>query len=309
MKALAVLAVLLLSMISGCKANLDEEGPQLEIVSVSGHLEQNRPSTLTVEIRNSAPVMMQGSEFDARKNDASRIVALLQSEDNRIKVLSGIQEAGTLVPGENRSLNFTALAEDAEVGIYPLQLCINYTRLSQAAVLGDPKLPDIVFQYENASRKEPLQADVVRGPKIQLEESRGEAFPGEESELQLVLINRGDEAAFDLQVEAYPQRPFSIVETEKEPIRIDPDGSIVLKLKILTEGSATSGIFALPCQIIYRDGDMRKDDLAVLVSVRRDWPLGWLLSGTVLLLLLLGGLLGTRKYLRGRKRARRRLRS
>jgi len=234
-------------------------------------------------------------------------VALLQSNDDRIKVLSGPQVAGTLAPGESRSLEFTALAEGAEVGIYPLQLLISYSWLSQVTVSGDENLPDVVFQYEDAVQEVPLQAKAVQGPKLQLEELKGEAFPGEESELQLVLANRGDEPALNLQVEAYPQMPFSSVETGKETTRIDPDGFAVVKLKVLTEENATSGTFALPCQIIYGEGDRRREDLAVLVSVRKAGLFGWLLPGAVLLLLLAISYLGTRRYLSGRKRSRRRL--
>ncbi len=308
MKALAVLVVLLLVAISGRGADEVEDGPHLVISSVVGHLEQNRPSILTILLHNNATALAQGSGFDAKKGDADGIVALLQSGDDRIKVLSGPQGAGTLAPGKNRSLEFTALAEGAEVGIYPLQLCLNYSWLSQVTVSGDENLPDVVFYYEDDAREVPLQTKVVQGPKIQLEELKGEAYSGEESELQLLLANLGDEPALDLQVEAHPQMPFSNVETGKELTRIDPDGSAVVNLKVLTEDNATPGSFALPCQIIYRDGDKRKDDLAVLVSVRRGWPLGWLLSGAVLLLLLAGGFLGTRKYLSGKKKARRRLR-
>jgi hypothetical protein len=308
MKALAVFVVLLLVAISGRGEDKGDDGPHLEISSVFGHFEQDRPSILTILLHNNASALAEGTGFDAKKGDADRIVAFLQSGDDRIKVLSGPQGAGTLAPGENRSLEFTALAEGAEVGIYLLQLCLNYSWLSQVTVSGDENLPDVVFGYEDASQEVPLQAKVVQGPKIQLEELKGEAFPGEESELQLLLTNRGDEPAIDLQLEAYPQMPFSSVETGKEPTRIDPDGSAVVKLKVLTEDNATPGNFALPCQIIYRDGDKRKDDLAVLVSVQRRWPLGWLLSGAVLLLLLIGVFLGARKYLSGRKKARRRLR-
>ena len=37
----------------------------------------------------------------------------------RIKVLSGPQVAGSLAPGENRTLEFMVRSEDADVGIYP----------------------------------------------------------------------------------------------------------------------------------------------------------------------------------------------
>jgi hypothetical protein len=311
MKALAVLVILLLVVISGRGADQGVDGPHLVISSVSGHLELERPSVLTILLHNnaSAPALApaEGAGFDAKKRDASGIVALLQSNDDRIKVLSGPQVAGTLAPGESRSLEFTALAQGAEVGIYPLQIRLSYFWLSQVTVSGDENLPDILFGYDDAAKEAPLQAKVVQGPKLELEELKGEAFPGEESELQLVLANRGDEPALDLQVEAYPQMPFSSIKTGKETTRIDPDGFAAAKLKVLTEDNATPGTFALPCQIIYREGGQRREDLAVLVSVRKAGLSGWLQPAIVLLLLLAGGYLGTRRYLSSRKRSRRRL--
>jgi len=118
------------------------------------------------------------------------------------------------------------------------------------------------------------------------------------------LANHGDEPALDLKVMAYPQTPFSRVEIEKEPIRIDPNGFAAVKLKILTNDNATSGTFALPCQIIYRDGSQRREDLAVLVFVQNAWFFSWLLPVGGLLLLLAAGFLGTR-HLSSKKRSRR----
>ncbi|VVB69348.1 Uncharacterised protein [uncultured archaeon] len=309
MKALPVLVVLLLMMTFGLGAGLGEDGPHLEVSSISGHLDLERPSVLTIQLFNNASALApaKDAEFDARKGDAMGVVAAMQSSDDRITVLSGPQVAGTLIPGESRSLEFTLLAEGAEVGIYPLQLRLNYSWLSGVAVSGDKSLPDVVFQYEYAAHEMPLQAKAVQGPKIKLEGRKGEAFPGEESELQLILANLGDEPALNLQVKAYPQTPFSSVEIEEKPTRIDPDGFAAVKLKVLTEDNATSGTFALPCKIVYGEGNQRREDLAVLVSVKRAGLFGWLLPGAVLLLLLAGGYLGTRRYLSSRKRSRRRL--
>jgi len=306
MKALAVLVILLLVMISGRGADQGVDGPHLVISSVSGHLELERPSVLTILLHNnaSAPALApaEGAGFNA-----SGIVALLQSNDDRIKVLSGPQVAGTLAPGESRSLEFTALAEGAEVGIYPLQLRLSYFWLSQVTVSGDENLPDVLFGYDDAAKEVSLQAKVVQGPKLELEELKGEASPGVTSEIQLLLANRGDEPALDLKVEAYPQMPFRHIESGDEPTRIDPDGFAMARLKVLTEDNATPGTFALPCQIIYREEGQRREDLAVLVSVRKAGLSGWLQPAIVLLLLLAGGYLGTRRYLSSRKRSRKRL--
>ncbi len=75
--------------------------------------------------------------------------------------------------------------------------------------------PDIVFSYEEVSQEIPLQVKVVRGPKIELKELKGEATAGKEASLELAIVNNGDEPANDLQVEARPLPPFLRAENEK----------------------------------------------------------------------------------------------
>jgi len=121
MKALAVFVVLLLAILPGRGMDPGMDGPHLEVTSVLGHLELERPSVLAIVLHNNASALAPAdvAGFDAQKRDAMGIVALLQSSDDRLKVLSGPQVAGTLAPGESRSLAFTLLVEGAEVGVYP----------------------------------------------------------------------------------------------------------------------------------------------------------------------------------------------
>ena len=105
------------------------------------------------------------------------------------------------MPGENRSLEFIALAEGAQAGIYPLELILSYSRLSQVLTSGDAEMPDVLFEYENSTQKIPLEAKAIMGPKIRLEEVRGEAYPGKVSEIEILFVNQGDAAANDLQID------------------------------------------------------------------------------------------------------------
>jgi hypothetical protein len=220
--------------------------------------------------------------------------------------------AGTLAPGENETVQFMAQTELADVGIYPLQLRLNYTRLSKVTAGGVDSAPDLVFSYEEVTLEIPLQAKVVRGPKIELKEVTGEATGGREANLELAILNIGDEPANDLQVEARPRPPFLRAENEKGHLNLDPGSSYLVKLLVFTDVNATPGYSPLPIKISYRDPEQSSQiiqDLALLVMVHKNASsITWLLlpAGLLLLLLLAGGYYGRRRFL-GKKRKSRRI--
>ncbi len=314
MKTLALLALLALLILATSQANQDvqdspadpDAGPLLEVVSFSGSIEMDRPSVLTVTLTNNATAPEEGAIFDASRSEALGIVGELISRDERVSVLSGPQVAGSLAPGEERGLQFTLQTEGAQPGLYPLQLRLRFSRLSRTETSGDIDMPDISFIYEDMVEENPLQAMVVQGPKIGLQEIRGEAVPGKEVQLWILLANRGDQPAEGLQIMARSQPPFLRVENPAERWRIEPEGSAAAEIRVFTDGNATPGHYALPCQMIYEDGEERRLDLPLMVSVQREAFWGGLLlpaAGALLsVLLLAGGILLARGRLRGRKR-------
>jgi len=281
----------------------------LQISSIYGNLEVGRPSSIFVVLQNNASPLQEPGEPGFNKETARSIVALLQSSDDRIEIFSGRQNAGLLAAGENATVQFMALAEGAALGIYPLQLCLNYSRLSQVTASGRERAPNFVFDYEKASIELPLQVEVVLGPKVELEELKGETLPGAQSSLQLFLVNRGDEPALDLQMQGRPSPPFLMVENEAEQASLAPGEGASLSLSVFTDENATSGYYALPCLLSYRDGqdkERRNQDLAVLIYVGEDAPSLWLYLGAagLILLLMAGGLWGLRRFMSGRRRLR-----
>ena len=94
-----------------------EEAPNLEISSVYGNLELSRPSSIFVVLKNNASPSEGPDESGLNKENARRIVAELLSSDDRIRVFSGPQMAGLLHAGENVTVQFTALAEGAPLGV------------------------------------------------------------------------------------------------------------------------------------------------------------------------------------------------
>jgi len=307
---LGIALFLFLSTIIAVNAEDQRAGePHLEVSSIYGSLEMDRASTISIVLHNNASPLGVPEELDLNKADASSITAGLKSSDDRIRVLSGIQMAGTLTPGENETVQFMAQTELADVGIYLLQLRLNYSRLSKVTAGGVDNAPDLVFSYEEVSQEIPLQVKVIRGPKIELKEVTGEANAGKEATLELAILNSGDEPAKDLQVEARPRSPFLRAENEKGHLNLDPGSSYLVKILVFTDENATPGYSPLPIKISYRDPEQSSQmiqDLALLVMVHKNASsITWLLLAAGLLLLA-GGLYGQRRFL-GKKRKSRRI--
>lgn len=341
MKALATLFILFL-LAACCRASdSSEDGPHLEVVSTSGNLEIDRPSVIAVEICNNATYdtnydttydATHDAKHDAKhdaihetgesdkepdaldaersKDNAGAIVAELSSQDDGINVLSGPQVLGTLAPGMNRSVRFSVLAGSTPKGVYPLQLKLRFSRLAKVSSTGDESVPDVSFSYEEERLELPIEVDVVQGPKIETE-IKGNVALGKESELEAVFANRGDEIAVDLQMEIRALPPFVEVQNSQERLQIEPGGRASTKLLIRADKNATPGYYPLPCSISYRngeDGDMRSEELALLIHVQNDSFLGWLMMPTAGLLLLVGGFWGGRMLLGQKKRKTRNFR-
>ena len=281
------------------------EGPHLETSSIRGSLEMDRTSTIYIVLHNNAS---PEGEPELNRTDAISIKAGLESSDDRIRVLSGIQMAGTLAPGENETVQFMVQTELADVGIYPLQLHLNYSWLSKVTASGADSAPDLVFSYEEVSQEIPLQVKVVLGPKIELKDVKGEAFEGREASLELMIVNSGDEPANDLQVEARPLPPFLLVKNEKRDMDLGPGVSYPVRLLVFTDENATSGYSPLPIRISYLDPEhngQTSQDLAAIVMVHRDSSSSiWLLLPAGLLLLAVG-YYGQRRFLSKKRKSRR----
>jgi hypothetical protein len=309
---LLLLFLLLLFLPTGFSGKTDsipDDGPHLQISSIYGNLEDSRPSSIFVVLQNNASPRNESVEPGFNKGSARNIVAKLCSPDDRVRIFSGQQNVGLLAAGENTTVQFMALTEGAALGIYPLQLFLNYSRLSQVTISGEKNIPNFAFAYERVMQELPLQAKVMQGPKIEQEELEGETLPGIESNLRIVLTNRGDLPALDIQMQARPTFPFLMVENDQEKASLAPGESASLRLSIFTDENTTSGYYALPCRISYRDGqngEISNQDLAVLIYVSEDSSFPWLYLGAagLILLLLASGLYALRRFVSGQRRIR-----
>lgn len=295
MKGSAVLFTLVFIMASTAEgsnsSSLDTGQGQL-IASLSGGLEVGRSSSIFINLQNnasSASLEDSPSDLGAEGLKALGIVAELQSIDEEIEVLSGPQNAGSLSPGENRSLEFAVRANDeAGIGIHPLELILSYSLLSGAEATGDEGLPDIAFSYRTTSQTIPLEVEAALGPRIEVEEVRGSAAPCGESTLEIVFANKGDAPVEELEAQLMPQEPFSCRSCGVEINAINPGEKSSAKFSVVA-GDVPEGEYALPFSLIYvHNGEERREEMAAIVQVKdQSWTRAALIPAVVLLLLLL----------------------
>ena len=288
------------------------EGPNLVIASVLGNLELGRPSSIFVVLENRAEQGAKEEEMDLSREAARSISAQLISSDERIKILSQMQFGGLMEGGENTTLQFTALAEGMPLGLYPLQMQCNFSRLSRVTATGSERAPGLLFEYRNTSLDLPLQAQIVMGPRVEIDvrdEWLNYVAPGEESVLQLTLTNRGDEPARDLELQVSPRPPIMMVESAWVQASLPPGESADARLSLFAEENASPGYYALPCHVSYKDGleeGKKREEKEAIIYVGQRLSPAWiyLASAAVVGILLLSARLVLEKIRHGRRRFR-----
>lgn len=288
------------------------EGPDLVISSVYGNLELGRPSSIFVVLKNDAAAATEEDEMALRKDAARSISTELISSEDRIRVLSRPQFAGLLAGGENTTLQFTALAEGVPLGLYPFHLRCSFSRLSGVTATGEEGAPDLFFDYRAASLDLPLQVEAVMGPRIEMESPDGwwdYMVPGKESGLELILTNRGDEPAVDLELQVRPSPPVLMIENGWVRANLSAGESEEARLSLFADENASFGYYALPCSITYRDApeeERRREEMAAVIYVGQRLNAAWiyLAAGALAIILLLSGWWALAKLRRSRRRLR-----
>jgi len=304
MKKQAILFTILIAFVLPICGDSQEDHGQVIVSSVSGFLEIGRPATISVELMNNASSSQPSSIFGDNKTCLG-VIAELHSSDNRIHVLSAPQVVGSLAPGENRSVEFVANTDKGmDVGIYPLELLLSYSRLSGVKATGN--IPDVLFNYESVNDILPLNVKVGLGPRLDLEVNDALA-PGTETDLTLPFVNHGDEPISDLQVQPLPQDPFTLAEDKINLGSIDPGGSVSMRFRVFTANNTADGYYALPCDVSYKCGQLdRNEELAAIVEVKeRSWSN--IIALPLAIIFLVGAAYLVIKARKGRKRLRKRL--
>ncbi|NPV63116.1 MAG: hypothetical protein HPY61_10910 [Methanotrichaceae archaeon] len=272
--ALAVILVLLASP----AMPQESPGPKLEISSWNGQLQSGRTGTLSLEIANNGSVQAFSGSPEALsswlKDAGGRAFAVqadLESADERIEILSGPQPAGSIDPGERREMKFAARAiEEAGPGVYPLQLTLSYQELSQVDSSGQP--PDVAFEYREQSLEIPLQVEVAKGPRLEIE-AGGDLRPGAHGQVEVSILNRGDRKAENASFWPISQPPLLYDGAVVVLGDLDPGASGRAKLELSVEEDAPSGYYALPCTVeCLSAGRLQTERMAALIEVNdRSW--------------------------------------
>ncbi len=286
MKGLAILLVLIMAVMPTGAENIPDmlhpgSGPHLAVSSLTGSMEEGRASMIKIQICNNASNDASGREDDIPSipgmddQKAMGITADLRSQEEGIRVLSSPQPAGSLAPGENRSVEFLVMAgEGAGSGVHPLSLMLNYSRLYSTEVTGDDQMPDVAFLYRDDSLTVPLEVRAVLGPRVEIEEVQNRVVPNQESDIIVTFTNRGDTPAKNLSAEIIPQEPFDCVACRIALGSLSPGDTAESKFRLFAKNTS-AGNYALPCSLRYTDyisytyaGETRDEELAVLVEVR-----------------------------------------
>ncbi|HNX10355.1 MAG TPA: hypothetical protein PKL29_09580 [Methanothrix sp.] len=304
---------------AGFKADGSGDGPILQISEIRGSFERGQPASIFVVLKNNQTPSRIADKSGLDRADARSIRAELRSADDSIKILSGTQMAGLLIPGENVTLQFAALAEGVPPGIYSFHILLNYSWLAQVTASNEGGAPNLVFSYDMRTMDLPIQAEVMREQGIELSVSEEDLFSKISSKkdgtLRLVLTNQGEQTVENLSLMARPVYPFMMIENSPQLLSIAPKESAEMSLMAFADENATPGYYALPCSITYesmtvdRTKVMRSREGSVIVYVgERDYP-AWLYLGVAagLSVLLVGGWWVRTEILRGRRRGRMRI--
>lgn len=285
MKGLAVLLILIMAVMPTDAENVSDmpyppypgSGPHLTVPSLSGSLEEGEASIIKIqicnEIRNNASAREDNpSSPGTDEQEAMSITADLRSQEEGIRILSSPQLAGSLAPGENRSVEFLVLAnEGAGPGVHPLDLVLNYSHLYSMKVTGDDQMPDVAFFYRDDSLTVPLEVSAILGPKVEIKEVQDRVAPNRDSDIVVAFVNRGDATAANLSAEIIHQEPFDCVACREALGSLSPGDTAEGKYRLLAK-NASAGNYALPCRLSYASytsaGETREEELAVLVEVR-----------------------------------------
>ncbi|MHC1594091.1 MAG: COG1361 S-layer family protein [Methanotrichaceae archaeon] len=288
MKMLAMLILVLVVYTAAADDYYSAEGgPRLVASSTDARLDIGRTGSVWVTLENVGDVTgmkpkerpsNEGEEMlalleqdlEMGASEAMGIEARLRSEDGGITVISGPQPGGSLSRGQRleRPLEFQVEVDaDADAGTCLFTLTVEYERLKNVMVGGDPRYPKIRFQKEPAEETTPIEVSIFKGPRIMVA-GGGEASPGEGFTLDVVLTNRGDKSAREMQITLIPQAPFIWAGDPAVVDDLGPGGSAEVEFAVQMAGDVDPGDYAIIVQVRYRTGDeIRTEVSAALVAV------------------------------------------
>lgn len=208
-------------------------------------------------------------EYDV--TTAINIRGTMESEqDAPIKVLSGLQQGGSLRGGEiSQPMEFEIeVYKNAPSGTYELTLNLMYQYQYDVKVEGYPN-QEYDFWYETKNQTLPIQIKVKPKADFEVENVRAGLTPGGKSVLYITYNNVGTETAEDSVARISLVDPFSTTDDQAYLGNLNPGDSYEAQYLIRVDEDALPKTYGINTEVKYRDehGDIQISDV-MKASVR-----------------------------------------
>ena len=229
-------------------------------------------------------------EYDA--TTALNIRGTLENNNGApVKVLSGVQQGGSLREGEvSTPLEFDIETyNNAPSGTYELTLNLTYQYQYDVQVEGYPD-PEYDYWYITQNQTLPVTITVKTRATFEIEDVTAHTMPGDQTVLYITYKNVGDETAGDAVARISVVDPFSTTDDQAYLGTLAPGDSYQAQYRIKVDGDALPKTYGINTEIKYRDerGDTRISDvMKAPVKVNESIPFSEKVESSVYLVVVL----------------------
>jgi hypothetical protein len=202
-------------------------------------------------------------EYDV--TTAISIHGMLESKNEYIKVLSGLQQVGSLRNAEtSQPIEFDIeIYENTPSGVYELILNLTYQYQFDVQVDGNKSNPDINYWYETKNQTLPINIIVKQKADFEIVKVSSDFRPGKKSILYITYKNVGDENAKDVVTSIIQEAPFSTTDNQAFIGTLKPGESYETQYNIKVDIDALSKIYSINTELEYKNehGDSKRSDV------------------------------------------------
>lgn len=216
--------------------------------------------------------------YEAQRTTAIGIVAVLTSLDPDVDVMSGPQEAGTLVSGQQTEspVQFNIeISNNAGSGSYPMRLDLYYGYQKNVQISGDNETNlgitnmQIGLWYDVGEQNTTFDIFVKDEARFEVTNVTGELYPDSESMVYVTYKNVGNLPAKDATVRISAADPFSTTDDQAFLGTLESGESTVAVFKLKVDDLAVPKAYALNSEVKYED-DKGLDGISDTVKIKTD---------------------------------------
>ena len=266
--------------------------PQLS-ASVVGDAEYDRGETSKIFIQLMNEGLIYGFEIEEEPEDSNESAnaqtelnleydvttaisvrgTLENPNDESIRILSGLQQGGSLRSGEiSQPMEFDIeVYENALSGTYELILNLTYQYQYDVQVEGDKEQPEIDYWYITKNQTLPIKIMVKQRADFEIEKASANIRPGTQGILHITYKNVGNERAEDAVARISLVDPFSTTDDQAFLGTLNPGDSYEAHYRITVDNDALPKSYGINTEVKYRDehGDTQISEV-MKASVRVD---------------------------------------